>query len=106
MPSATYSVLRSAVVARSRVSATYKSQLRFFCPHLIGTKDGEEHVLAYMFGGGSVSRPVEPVGSEANWRCFVVSELMNVRLINGAWCTADDYSVADQSCVDVVDKAV
>jgi len=76
------------------------------CPHVIGHKRGKPKVLLYQFGGTS-SSGLGAIGSHENWRCAFVDELEDVvvRLANGSWCSADDYSLK-QSCIDDIDVAV
>ena len=63
-----YDLLREAILNRRQVVAVCHGLPREFCPHVLGTKDDEEHCLAYQFGGASASGPLVP-GSPANWRC-------------------------------------
>jgi hypothetical protein len=99
-----YDMLREAIVERRQVRAMYDGQPREFCPHVLGTKDGEAHCLGYQFGGQSTTRPITP-GSPANWRCFVVAKLTDVSLHEGPWYTAPNWD-RRQTCVEGVDVEV
>jgi hypothetical protein len=57
MASSDYMTIRDAVLKQLVVTARYDGYDREFCPHAIGSKNGEEHVLGYQFAGGS-RRPV------------------------------------------------
>jgi len=96
-----YGLLRDAVVKRRQVRAVYDGLPREFCPHVLGTKDGEAHCLGYQFGGQSSAGPITP-GSTGNWRCFVVAKLTHVSLQEGPWYTAPNWD-RRQTCVDRVD---
>ncbi len=100
-PVTSYGLLRDAVVKRRQVRAVYDGLPREFCPHVLGTKDGEAHCLGYQFGGQSSAGPITP-GSTGNWRCFVVAKLTHVSLQEGPWYTAPNWD-RRQTCVDRVD---
>jgi hypothetical protein len=99
-----YDLLRDAVVGRRQVRAVYDGLPREFCPHVLGTKEGEAHCLAYQFGGESSAGPITP-GATGNWRCFVVTRLTQVSLQDGPWHTAPNWD-GYQTCVDRVDVEV
>jgi hypothetical protein len=105
MNSANYQIIRSAIQNKQQIVATYKGLIRELCPHVIGTKAGREQALFYQFGGQSESRPIEPTGSPANWRCVPVDGLSNLSARTGAWHTASDHS-KKQTCVDNVDVEI
>lgn len=72
------------------------------CPHVIGkNKHGREQVLAFQFAGGSKSGL--PPGGQ--WRCMPVSEILNVKLLDGPWHTGTDHA-KPQTCVSVIDLEV
>jgi len=48
-------------------------------------------VLVYQYGGDSESS-LEPAGSASNWRCLVLEELSQVKLMDDAWRTAQNHS--------------
>jgi hypothetical protein len=97
----TYARLKDAIQHKQQVVAWYDGGVREFCPHALGTKGEERHVLAYQFGGASQSG-LPPKGE---WRCFRVEELAEVTLRNGAWQTAANV-FNPQSCMDEVDVVV
>ena len=97
----TYARLRQAIQEKRQVVARYDGAVREFCPHALGTKRGERHVLAYQFGGESASGL--PPGGE--WRCLAVDELADVEVRAGEWHSAPNV-FNPQSCLDEVDLAV
>lgn len=102
--SAVYDLIKRAIVERKQVTAVYDGLYRELCPHLLGTKQGRPQCLFYQFGGESRSGPIVD-GAPGNWRCLPLDGLSNVRLRDGAWHTASNYSVP-ATCLDIVDVAV
>ncbi len=118
-----YTVVRSAIINRQQVIATYHGHRREMCPHVIGIKRGkpatrgsgsrpgkpatadEESALFYQFGGGSESG-LQPLGSSANWRCVKIDELSNVSTRSGPWYTASGGHSQPETCVDDIDVEV
>jgi hypothetical protein len=96
-----YSLLRDAVLSRRRVIAFYEGYERHFCPHVLGTKQGEWQVLGFQYAGGSRTG----LPPEGQWRCMRVQGLTQVRVANGDWRTGTGHS-RPQTCVDVVDVEV
>jgi len=101
MASSTYMVLRDAILKQLTVFAAYDGYEREFCPHAIGTKGAEEHVLGYQFAGTTQSGL--PPGGQ--WHCFVVARLENVRTRTGSWHTGYSDS-RPQTCINHVDVSV
>lgn len=99
-----YNLLKQAIIKKQQVIATYNGYYREMCPHALGTKNGKEQCLFYQFGGQSSSGPIIP-GSDANWRCILVSGLKNVSVRDGEWHTAYGHS-KKQTCIDHVDVEV
>lgn len=99
-----YDVLREAIVKRRQVVAVYRGLPREFCPHVLGTKNGEAHCLGYQFAGMSTSGPIAP-GSTEGWRCFIVAELSAVAARDGPWFSAPNWD-RRQACVDRIDVVV
>jgi hypothetical protein len=97
-----YALLRHAVLNKQVVVGTYRGHRREFCPHILGSWEGEPRVFVYQFSGGS-ERGIEPGGSNENWRCFVVDDLENVSAAPGPWRTASNYTEHADSCMDSVD---
>lgn len=104
-PTGAYALIREAIERKWIVTAWYKGHHREMCPHVIGTKNGNEHALLYQFAGTSSSRPLGPSGSGHNWRCLDIVELSQVSIQPGPWHTAPNHS-RPQSCVDVIDLEV
>jgi hypothetical protein len=96
-----YDLIRNAVLAGDSVSAWYQGHLRLLSPFVLGTKEGDPHVLAYQFGGTS-HKVLAPDGSPDNWRCLRVGELTEVNLLAGIW-HAPRRGRSFQHCVDHVD---
>jgi hypothetical protein len=73
-----YQLLRTAVVHKRPIRATYDGRDRWFCPHRLGRNhQGRMRVLCYQYAGQSGSG-LETVGSPANWRCIAVEKLSRV----------------------------
>ena len=101
-----YAVVKQAIGNKQPISAIYNNKLRLFCPHVLGhSKKGALQSLCYQFGGESSSRPIEPDGSSANWRCVELSKLSNVQIIDGPWHTAPVHT-RPQTCVSQIDIEV
>jgi hypothetical protein len=101
-----YELVRQAIVEKKAITAYYHGQFREMCPHVLGTKRGVRHALFYQFGGQSNSRPIQPDGSPANWRCIDIDQLSNVAVADiEEWHSAPDHS-RPQTCVDFVDVEV
>lgn len=101
-----YELVRQAILEKKGISAVYHGQYREMCPHVLGTKRGVRHALFYQFGGESNSRPIQPDGSTANWRCIDVDALTQTQIIEiDTWHSAPDHS-RPQTCVDWVDVVV
>lgn len=96
-----YALLEHAILHREQVIATYEGEMREFCPHALGTKGNERHVLGYQFAGGS--KGGLPPGGE--WRCFAVDGLWNATTRPGLWHSAPNV-FNPQSCLDVIDLVV
>jgi hypothetical protein len=100
----TLDLLRDAIKLRRQVSAHYQGQVREFCPHILGTKNGKFHCLVYQFAGTSAKGLIP--GSPVNIRCFAVEGLSNLSVRDGAWHTSPLFATSTQTCVDVVDVEV
>jgi hypothetical protein len=94
----TYAIIRQALIERKPVAATYGDLRREFCPHCLGTRNGERRVLGWQYGG--VSNHGLP-----NWRCMNISGLSNVRIVNGPWETGGAHT-RPQVCITHVDVEV
>jgi hypothetical protein len=98
----TYKLVRSAVVGRKPMAASYRGRHRLLCPHRLGwNRKKQSRVLCYQYGGDS-ERGLAPEGSPANWRCMAVDELSEVRLLEDVWRTAPNH-LRPQTCVAEAD---
>jgi hypothetical protein len=98
----TYKLVRSAVVGRRPMAASYRGRHRLLCPHRLGwNRRKQSRVLCYQYGGDS-ERGLAPAGSPANWRCMAVEELSEVRLLEGVWRTAPNH-LRPQTCIAEAD---
>jgi len=80
-----YQLLRTAVVNKRLVRATYGGRDRWFCPHRLGgNREGQLRVLCYQYAGQSGSG-LHPAGWPANWRCVAVEKLSRVELLKDAY---------------------
>src|SRR5258708_15846644 len=96
MPSPTYTLFRTAILAEQQVTCTYDNRRRELCPHIIGTnKDGEEAVLAWQFGG-------ESSGRLPQWRCLKLANVRDARARDGRWHEGGSHK-SEQSCVAKTD---
>src|SRR5437016_12489579 len=98
--SATYELLRVAAARRQPVSASYDGLPRLLCPHVLGRKSGQLHVLVYQFEGISRSGLARTTEGRGGWRCLAVEKLIHVELNAGAWHT--EPRASRQTCVDEV----
>jgi hypothetical protein len=97
-----YRLVRTAVLSKRPIRATYQSSDRWLCPHRLGrNREGQIRVLCYQYGGESHSGLQAP-GSPANWRCIALEKLSKVELLEDAWRTAPNHS-RPQTCVAVAD---
>lgn len=96
-----YKTIYTAILALKPIAFDYKGHRRYACPHVLGQKKGLEKLLAYQYGGGSSSGL--PPGGE--WRCAFVSDIRNVEIIDGGWCSGANHS-RPQTCVDDIDVQV
>ncbi len=97
-----YRLVRTAVVSKQPIRATYHGRDRWFCPHRLGrNNEGQVRVLCYQYAGES-SSGLQADGSPANWRCIALEKLIRVQLIEGSWHTAPSHS-RPQTCIVEVD---
>lgn len=104
MASANYKLIRNAIINKQQVIAVYNGYRREMCPHVIGTKNGREQALFYLYGGES-SSGVIVLGSTKNWRCIPISGLQDIAVQEGKWHSGDNHS-KPQTCVDNIDVEV
>ena len=99
---AIYELVRTSLLSRKPISATYNGKPRLFCPHILGrNKDDVPYALCYQFGGKSNSG-LKGRGSVDNWRCLCLEKLTEVELIEGQWHTPEGHS-RPQSCISTVE---
>jgi hypothetical protein len=96
-----YDLITEAIRNRSQVWATYNGHERKMCPHALGSKNGRIQCFFYQFDGTS-SKGLDRDGSRKNWRCIPIDGLENATVVDGPWHTAWNYSVDEQTCIDVV----
>ena len=98
MPSATYLLIRAAMVARKQVTCIYRGYARELCPVVLGHTGKDEKALTFQVGGGS--RSGLPPGGE--WRCLFIAEVRDARMREGLWREGTRHT-ASQRCVAAVD---
>lgn len=101
MASATYRLIRKAILAEHQITCIYGDHYRELCPHILGYSDGEEKLLAFQFGGESSTHL--PPGGE--WRCLSVGDMRDVHAREGPWHAGRSHR-KQQSCVEEVDVDV
>ena len=101
MTARTFDLLHDAIRRRKPVILFYAGHARAVCPHVLGTKDGQAHVLVFQFAGGS-SRPLPTAGA---WKCLAVGGIREIAFHDGPWHSAQNYD-PHQSCVNDVIAAV
>jgi hypothetical protein len=96
MPTATYTIFRTAILAEQQVVCSYEGRHRELCPHIIGSnKTGEEVVLAWQFGG-------ESSGRLPQWRCLRLAKVSDAHARNGPWHEGGSHR-SEQTCVSRID---
>lgn len=98
MASATYRMIRQAILAEQQITCTYDGFYRELCPHILGHTGGEEKLLAFQFAGES-SKPLPPGGQ---WKCLSVARLRDPEARGAPWHAGGSHHRA-QSCVEDVD---
>lgn len=94
--SATYNLIRDAILRQQQVVCSYEGRHRELCPHIIGiNKAGEEVVLAWQFAG-------ESSGKLPQWRCLRLASVRNAVARAGPWYEGGSHK-ARQSCVTGID---
>jgi hypothetical protein len=91
-------LIEQAIHGRLQVVATYHGRHREFCPHLLGTTDGERRVFGFQFAGESEDGL--PPGGE--WRCFRVGNLEGAEMRPGPWF-GEHAGIANQECIEQVE---
>jgi hypothetical protein len=94
--SATYALIRNAILGEQQVICTYEGRRRELCPHIIGTnKSGEEVVLAWQFAG-------ESSGKLPQWRCLRLPLIRDAVARDGSWYEGGSHKMT-QKCVTEID---
>jgi hypothetical protein len=96
-----YALLKEAIEQKFAVTAHYDGLPRVFCPHALGTKRGQPHVLVFQYAGES--RSGLPASGE--WRCLDVDDLTEATLEPDEWHSASNV-FNPQSCLDEIDVVV
>lgn len=104
MPSATYVMIKNAILNKQQVFAIYDGYRRELCPHAIGHKGGIEQALFYQFGG-ETSKGRVTTDTKNNWKCMTISKLSNVTVYDGEWHTFENHS-RPSTCTDIIDVEV
>ncbi len=94
----TYQLLRSAVLGRQQAIFHYEGYPRACCPHAVGEKNGQRHLMAYQFAGGSSSGL--PLGGQ--WRCFEIAKINRLSIQPGEWHTGPKHT-RPNTCITIVD---
>ena len=102
-PEEIHRLLWSAIAKRVPISAMYKDHPRLLCPHRMGwNRNNERQLFSYQYGGES-EHGLGPPGGEENWRCMEFDKLVAVRVLEGPWHTAKNYSRPPTCIVRLVD---
>lgn len=99
-----YTAVKTAIINKQPISATYDGYYRELCPHAIGTKNGKNQGLFYQFGGDTSKGPIGDEGPN-NWKCMHIDKLQNIQVIGGEWHTASNHSNRS-TCIDAIDVEV
>src|SRR6201995_3599229 len=80
-----YRLVWTAVANRQPIEANYQGRYRLFCPHRLGrNREGRLRALCYQYGGESRSG-LDPLRSQANWRCVELEKLRRGKLLEEVW---------------------
>ena len=97
-------VIKQAIRAKQSIEAVYQGHPRVLSPHALGWKGDEYHLIAYQTGGTSKSGPLVP-GSDWNWRCMRVAELIGVRPSSDPFQSVSLHKKPN-TCIDRIDVEV
>jgi hypothetical protein len=97
-----HEILRQAIISMRCVRVRTSGFARDICPHALGFKDGSPRVLAYQYGGPSVSG-LAPGGQ---WRAFFVRDIEEAGLIEGRWHSGSNLVAKIEACLDRVEYSV
>ena len=96
-----YRLFAQAMRKHQQITCVYRGHRREICPIILGHTAGQERALTYQFGGQSSQR----LPARGAWRCLSLSEVTNVALRDGPWCSGDAHR-RPQGCVADVDLDV
>lgn len=102
MSSSNYQLIYQAIENKKQIHADYQNYHRQMCPHVLGHKQNKEQALFCQFGGESKTDGVI-TPDNAKWRCILVEELSNVKIVDGDWYTLDTTGQKRTTCVDEID---
>jgi hypothetical protein len=95
-------ILIEAINGKKRVTGYYDGLYREMCPHVLGWKGSEHHVLSFQFGGES-SKELPP---EGEWKCMVVDAISQLKILpDGEWRTGTTHG-RPQTCVDQIEAVI
>lgn len=84
-------LLRTAILQKRAIAATYHGYRQRLCPHMLGwNQEGQLRLLSYQYGGESESG-LQGEGL-SNWRCIAPDQLQEVELRNDPWQTGERHS--------------
>lgn len=100
------SVLISAINNHIAVEVNYKNHIRQVWPIRYGWKNTEKkgqhkNLFCYQIGGYS-SKPLKPLGSHENYRCWNVEDICSAVPIRAQWYSPVDWSTHASRCIDQV----
>jgi hypothetical protein len=79
---------------------------RKVCPYIVGTSNaGELNVLYYQYDGYS-RRGLKEIGSSANWRCNLISDIACAELLGESWREPAQKPKTRGKCIAFVDAEV
>ncbi len=87
-----WDILVRAIEGHHRIRLRYHGHDRIVCPHALGWKRGRIVALVYQCGG-TTSGGVLPTDPRQRWRSLLLDDIEQAGLIDGAWQSADNYSV-------------
>ena len=100
-----YETLLHGIAMKSPLALSRKQdggRMRYVCPHAIGySKDDVLNLFCYQYDGYSSSK-LAIVGSDRNWRCYCVSDLVEASVAEGEWQTATKVSCKPPNCISRV----
>lgn len=98
MSSASYRLIREAILAEQQINCRYNGHHRELCPHILGHTAGAEKLLAFQFGGDSS----KPLPRDGQWKCLSVAKMRDVEACDGPWHEGGSHRT-EQRCVADID---